>query len=452
MKAKKHYVVMGAGEVGFHLARTLSRQGHAVVVIEPDLEKRERVEDLDAAFVAGNGTYMPVLKEANVACADLMMAVSSNDEANLAASALAKHLGARRTVVRVGIAEDITTHRRAYEEVFGVDLLLSTQLLATTRILNHILGYNTLAVEYLAHGRVQLRRVKLDRGSVLTRRPLNRIEMPAGSLVVAYFRGDQLSVPSGSYQAETGDDVLLLGKTEVVDMAERVLNRSPRALGTVVIGGGGATGATVAQTLTGQVDRVRIIESDRRRAEALATQFPNFAILNGDATDLAFLRAERIAAARTFIALSGNDERNLMASLLAREVGVRQVIAMVQRTETSKLWDRLESVQVVSPRQIVSERIQEYIDNDYSANIVSIRHGAAQVIERQLAPASPAAGVTLADMRPPPGLIVGMVERGEKIFVPRGTDRLEVGDRVILFVSAEEVPTVQLLFPGREPV
>ena len=349
------------------------------------------------------------------------------------------------------MAEDITVHRRIYEDVFGADLLLSTQLLATTRILNHILGHNTLAVEYLARGKVQLRRTRIMEGSVLAKKPLSKIRMPAGSLVVAFFHGEELYVPSGADQAEVGDEVLILGKTDIIDKAERHLNRHRGTRGTVVIGGGGVTGETVGQALAGQVDRVRIIESDRRRAEKLADLFPDFEILHGDATDLSLLRAERVDSARTFVALTGNDERNLMASLLAQELGVSRVIALVDRTETSHLWRKLGLMQVVSPRQIAYERVQEYIRSGYSANIVSLRRGAAQVLERRLAPASPAAGVTLAEMSPPRGLIVGAVVRGDKVFVPRGNDRLEVDDVVILFVQAEHVPTVQLLFPGREP-
>ncbi|MEO1087397.1 MAG: NAD-binding protein, partial [Acidobacteriota bacterium] len=137
---------MGAGEVGFHLARTLSTDGHDVIVIESDPTQKERVEEeIDAAVVLGNGAEVPILQRAGVDKCDLFMAVSSHDEANLAASALAKHLGARRSVVRVGIAEDVTTHRRHYETVFGADQLLSTQLLSTTRILNHILGHDQTA-------------------------------------------------------------------------------------------------------------------------------------------------------------------------------------------------------------------------------------------------------------------------------------------------------------------
>jgi len=447
---KNRYVVMGAGEVGFHLAQSLSQEGHDVVVIEPDLEKRERVEELDVAVVVGNGAHVPVLKAARVASADLFVAASSNDEANFAAAVLAKRLGAKRTVARVAVAEDITTHRRIYEEVFGADMLLSTQLMATTRILNYILGHNTLAVEYLAQGKVQLRKIQLGPGSALTQRPLKDVRMPSGSLVVAFFRGEELRIPSGEDQAEPGDEALILSRTEEIDHVERVLSHHSRDLGTVIVAGGGSTGQTVAAALANQGARVRIIEPNRKRSEELAALFPRCEVLRGDATDISLLRAERISDAQTFVALSGNDERNLMASLMAQELGVRQVIALVQRTETSHLWRRLGVMNVVSPRHIAYERIQEYIKSGYSANIVSLQNGAAQVIERQLAPASPAAGVTLAEMSPPRGMIVGAVVREDKVFVPRGSDRLEVGDTVILFVHEEHVPTVNLLFPGRE--
>ena len=444
---------MGAGEVGFHLARTLSHEGHSVVVIERDPEKRDRVdEELDVQVVLGNGAHVPVLEAAKVKNCDLFMAVSSSDESNLAASVLAKHMGARRSVVRVGVAEDVTTHRRVYEDVFSVDLLLSTQLLSTTRILNHILGHNTLAVEYLARGKVQLRKIHLEEGTVLTRKPLRDVRMPAGSLVVAFYRDQELIIPSGDDRAQLGDDALILCKAEVIDSVERLVATSPRDYGTTVLAGGGQTGHTVLQALSSHVDKLVMIERDRQRAEFLAAQFPKVQVLHGDANDPSLLRSERIGDARAFVALTGNDERNLMAGLLAQEIGVGKVIALVQRTETSHLWRKLGLVRIVSPRRIAAERIQYYIQGGYSANIVSLRRGQAQVLERTLAPASPAAGCTLAEIKPPRGIIVGAVVRGERVFVPRGPDRLEVGDTVILFVKEEHVPTVHLLFPGREPL
>jgi trk system potassium uptake protein TrkA len=131
-------------------------------------------------------------------------------------------------------------------------------------------------------------------------------------------------------------------------------------------------------------------------------------------------------------------------------MGVSQVITLVERSETVNLWRRVGPLQVVSPKRLAYEHIKAYVDSDYSPQIVSLQRGAAVVVERQLAPASPAAGVTLAEMSPPPGLIVGAVVRGDRVFVPRGADRLEVGDTVILFVKEEELNTVRLLFPGSD--
>ena len=447
------YVVMGAGEVGFHLARTLSREGHSVVVIETDPKKRDRIEErLDVAFVEGNGAHVPTLQAAKVAGCELFLAVSSSDEANLAASALAKKLGAKRTAVRVGTAEDVTEHRRTYEDVFKVDLLLSTELLATTKILNHILGHNTVAIEYLANGKVQLRKIQIEKGSILTRHPLHQVKLPRGSLVVAFFRGDHLIIPSGQDRAEPGDQALILSHSEACNKVEQKISARRRTLGTVVIAGGGSTGFIVAQTLQQQADKVKIIEKDRARAEILADRLPRVEVLHGDVTDISLLRAEHIDEARSFVALSGNDESNLMASLLAQELGIPQVIARVEHAETSHLWRKLGLMSIVSPRTIAYQRIQNYIQSGFSANILSLHSGAAQVIERRLVEASPAAGVTLAEMNAPRGLIVGTVVRGNRVFVPNGKDRLEVGDNVILFADKAEVPTVQLFFPGKEPL
>ena len=205
--AGTRYVVMGAGEVGYHLARSLSLEGHDVSVIEIDPQKRERIEDeLDVMAVEGNGAHPSVLEAAGVVDCNLFVAVSSADEANLAAAHVAKHLGAARAVVRVGIAEEAITHRRLYEEVFGVDLLLSTQLLSTTRVLNRIRGHNTVGVEYLADGKVQLRKIHLDEDSPLTKNALKDVELPDDSVVVAYFRDDELIIPAGGDRARPGDD------------------------------------------------------------------------------------------------------------------------------------------------------------------------------------------------------------------------------------------------------
>jgi len=450
MKSSK-YVVMGAGAVGFHLASTLSAEGHELTVIEADAAKKERIaEDLDVMAICGNGADVGVLEAAGVGSCDLFMAVSSSDEANLTASLLARHLGAARSVVRVKTAEQVISDRRVYEDLFGADLLLSTQLLTTTKILNRIRGHNTMAVEYLAGGKVQLRKIRVEANSPLARRRLKDLTLPEGCLVVAFFKGEELVIPSGEDQAAEGMDVLLLGNSEVIARAERMVSSRSEDAGTTVIAGGGATARTVARALESLEGDVKLIERDRGQAEALADLFPRFQILHGDAADESLLRAERIDQARNFVALTGNDETNLMACLLAQDLGVPTVIPVCHQAETSKLWKRLGLRKVFSPRSLAYARIREYIESGYSAKIVSLQRGAAQVIERRIAEMSPVAGATLSEMSPPRGLIVGAVVRGKSVFVPRGGDRLQVGDLVILFVHKDEVDKVHLLFPGRD--
>ncbi len=447
---EKRYVVMGAGEVGFYLAQTLSQQGHDVAVIELDPAREARVEEeLDVMVVPGSGAHPHVLQAAGVAECELFMAVSSSDDANLSAAALAKHFGADRAVVRLGVAEEVITYRRDLEEVFSVDLLLSTQLLTTTRVLNEILGHNTVAVEYLAGGQVQLRKLHLDESSPLVQKPLRDVNLPRDSVVVAFFRGNELVIPGGDDLAQVGDDALILGTAAVIEKAELAVASVQRKIGTVVIaGGGGGTGRAVARRLEPLDIRIKIIERDKQRAQDLAKMFPKIEIIHGDITDISLLKAERINQAETFVALSGNEESNLMASLLAQEIGVPQVLALVHRAETSDLWRRLGLKQVISPRTLAAERIQEYIDSGYSANIVSLQRGQAQVLERRLAKASPAVGVTLGEMKPPRGVLVGAVKRDDRVFVPTGNDRLEEGDLVIIFAAEDELDTVRLLFPG----
>ncbi|MDH3686163.1 MAG: Trk system potassium transporter TrkA, partial [Myxococcales bacterium] len=355
----RRYAVMGAGEVGCHLARSLSAEGHKVTLIDSDPAKRSLVEEqLDVGFVLGNGAHIPTLEAAEVDQCELFVAASSSDQANLAASLLAKRLGTQRTVVRVSSSEELTRYGRAYEDAFRADLILSTQVLTTTQILNHVLGYNTLEVEYLAAGEIQVRRTHVEAGSLLQQKPLAEVDLPRGSLVLAFITGDRLRIPSGSDRAQAGDEALVLAKTDAIDEVERRVSGHARGLGQVVIAGGGSTAEAVAAGLARQAKRIKILEIERDRAEELAARFPSYEIVHGDATDMATLASEGVGNARAFIALTGHDESNLMACLLAQERGVVQLTALVQKSETSSLWRKVGLVDVVSPRTVAAERIR----------------------------------------------------------------------------------------------
>lgn len=447
----QQYAIMGAGEVGCYLARTLSADGHRVVLIDIDPSKRQFVEEqLDVGFVLGNGAQVPTLEAAEVGTCDLFVATSSSDEANLAASLLAKRLGAPRTVVHVATSEDVITYGGTYESAFQADLLLSTQLLTTTRILNSVLGYNTLEVEYLAGGAIEVRRTTVEAGSLLHQKRLAEVDLPRESLVLAFISGDRLTVPTGNDRAKPGDDALVLATREVIDEVERRVSGHARKIGQVVIAGGGSTAHAVAAALERQAGGIKIIESDRARAEAIAAKFPSYEVIHGDATDTSVLAAEGVANARAFIALTGHDEANLMACLLAQELGISKITALVRKSETSSLWHKVALVDVVSPRTVAMERIQNYITHGYEPHLVSFANDAAQFMQRRVVEQSPAAGARLENVEIPQGLIVAAVLRNGKAIVPRGDEKLEVGDEVIVFVRRAEAAVAQLIFPGTE--
>ena len=449
----RRYVVMGAGEVGLYLAQTLSLDGHSVTLIDTDEGKRAVVEEqLEVAFVRGNGSQVPSLEAAGVGGCDLFVAASSSDEANLAASLLAKRVGAKRTVVRVATAEDITEHGRTYEETFAADLMLSTQLLTTTRIVNMVLGYNTLDIEYLAQGRLQVRKTHVDAGSILQTKRLSEVELPGNGLVLAFMSPERLRVPTGEDRARPGDDALIFAGAEYIDELERRINGHATEIGTVVIAGGGSTAREVASRLAPHVGRLKIVERDRGRAEQLAADHPRYEIVHGDVTDASILIEEGIGNAAYFIALTGHDETNLMACLLAQEHGARRIIALVDRSDTSTLWRKVGLLDVVSPRMVAAAQITEYIDNGYQRSIMSVEGGTARFVQRMVVAESPAAGVRLADIQVPRGLIVAAILRGDEAIVPRGGDDLRVGDDVILFVHQSELSTVHLVFPGPDRI
>jgi trk system potassium uptake protein TrkA len=451
----KRYAVMGAGEVGCYLARTLSAGGHQVTLIDSDPKKQRMVEDqFDVVFVLGNGTHVATLKAAEVDQCEIFVAASSSDEANLVASLLAKRLGEPKTVgrpktvVRVATAEGVTKYGRIYKTAFEADLLLSTQLLTTTRILNSVLGYNTLDVEYLEDGAIQVRRTRVEAGSLLNTTRLADVDLPDESLVVAFITDNELRVSSGGDRAEPGDDAIIVGTPDVIDEVEHRVSGHARPVGRVVIAGGGSTAQTVADGLKWKVKTIKIIESNRSRAEELATDYPDYEIVHGDATDRSFLESEGIGNARAFIALTGHDESNLMACLLAQELGVEQMTALVRKSDTSSLWRKVGLIDVVSPRTVAAERIRTYVERNYESEILSLENDDAQFMPRRVHAQTPAAGCTLNSVDIPQGLVVAAVVHNDRAIVPRGDQQLEVGDKVILFVRKSDAQLAQLVFPG----
>ncbi len=451
VSSEGHYCVMGIGDMGFHIAEAFGRDGRSLTLIDTDPNKGPRIEEeLDAAFVVGNGAQQGVLERARVGEADLFIAASSSEEANLVASVIARNLGAKRCVVRIDTSEDLTTYRRSYERLFGADLLLSPQSLATNAILNVVLGHHTHEVDYLAKGRFELRTIQVQEDSTVARVPMSKVPLPEGARIVGYFDAEhELSIPGPNLRAAPGGLAMVLCRTQTTHEVEELFASRLQEPRTVAIAGGSPAAVAVVRALRNQVKRLRWIERDRRRAEYLAQSFPDVEVLHADPIDAATMESEGLGRADVLIAATSHDDSNVVAGLIAQELGVRQVVALIHHT-TSRLWQRVGEVELVSPHSLAIDHVRNFVANGYKANLVNLADGALQVVQRVIHEASPAAGASLADLQAPRGLIVGAVVRGDRVFMPERSNMLRADDQVILFVHRSQTQMARLLFPGSE--
>ena len=237
----QRFVVMGAGEVGFHLARKFDHDGHDVVVIDSDPEKQLRVEEeLDVNFVLGSGTSVPLLERAAVDGCELFVAASDDEEANLNATLLAKHLGARRAVVRLETIEDVGRYRALYERLFRADLILSSKGLAVVEVLNKVLGHHTHEIDFLAEGQIQLRTIEVQADSEMARLRLREVQLPRGALVVGYLDEEhELSIPQPEDVARVGGQAIVLCTLAQIRHVEELFASQLERPGRVVIAGAG---------------------------------------------------------------------------------------------------------------------------------------------------------------------------------------------------------------------
>ena len=243
-------VIVGAGEVGHHLADILSREDHRVTVVDPDAAKGQRImETLDVQVIVGDGTRADTLNDAGASRADLAVVVSGDDASNMIACLLCRQLGARRVILRVKDTSRFTGYNYFYKRSLGFDVMLSTDELAAREIVGTVRERHALQVESFAEGRVQLRRLRIRNEVDLTARSLAHVAVPAGVQIVAVWRKDRFFIPGGEDQLAVDDQIYVIGRGSALDAFERLVDPRQRTRRSVVIMGGGGVGLQTAASL-----------------------------------------------------------------------------------------------------------------------------------------------------------------------------------------------------------
>lgn len=441
-------VIVGMGEVGSHIARTLIDDGHDVTLVDQDRAALERAEELfDAATIVGHGGDAERLMLAGVSTADLFVAVTDHCELNLVACAQARHMGAKRTVARVmGEAYSQLSQLRG-KNAFGIDLVINptTQIAAEVRRL--VRSGSAIAVQDFADRLIEMIQLPIEAGTFVTGRPLRDLRLPSESVVAAIVRGDELIVPDGNATPLAGDEVIVVGRPDNIPDIERVFGKRRSRFGRrAIVVGGGEIGVQVARFLEQDDFHVTLLERDRARCSELAGMLHHTVVLHAEGTNSAVLEEEGIANADVFIAVSQEDELNLMASVLAKDLGARRCIALVHRQDYSAVCERLGIDATLSPRLTVAQHVLKYVRQGDVVSVTPVLGGAAEFVEIVVSAQSRVANVALRDAEFPRGSIVCAVLRDEGAFVPSGDTVLLPDDQVVVFSRDEVRGAVERLF------
>ncbi len=442
-------VVVGAGEVGYHLADILSREEHRVSVIESDPAQAQRLQEmLDVQVLVGDGTRASILTQAGASRADLVVAVTNDDHVNMLACTLSRRLGAKRVILRLKDIGQLAGFRYFYKQTLGFDLVLSTDDLAAEEILGTVRQHRALEVESFADGKVQMRRLRIREEGELTSATLAGLKLPPGLLIVAVARKDQFFVPGGEDRLSADDQVYLIGRGPDLDQFELLAGAPKLGRRSVVIMGGGGVGLQVARRLdhTPGVS-VRVIERSAARAREIAPGLSRaIMVLVGDATDLDLLMEERIGEANVFLATTSDDERNMVACQLARSLGVERTVAMVNKASYRQIYDLLGVDRAISPRILCANHILRFVRSRSVSSIAVIADGRAEVLELQAHYRDGRPERKVRNLGLPRGTVVGAVVRGGEVLIPRGDTPIRDGDQVILFTLPENVSSVEQVF------
>ena len=437
-------MIVGLGEVGSHLAKILSTEGHSVTVIDSDVHKLHRVsEALDVHAIRGDGSQPDVLDKADAASADLLLAVSNDDNVNKLTCLFAKRMGTKKAVIRVKDLTSLRKYRTFFRKNLQYDLVLSLEDLAAEEIVKTIRQNQAVAVETFAEGKVQLRRLRLNEESSLLGVPVKDLKIPTGVLITAIDRDHEVVIPGGSDILQVNDEVFALGNPKSIASLEKKTGVRSTYLRRVVMFGATAIVRHVCEALHRLRAETRVIVEDRADAERLSASLKGAVVLHGNATDLALLQEEGVADADAFLGLSEEDEKNLMSCQLARSLDVKRTVALVQKPDYVSIYQRLGIDVAVSPRLLCANRILSFVRGGSVSTIATIEDGKAEVLEVEIKPGSKLVGRSLAKAGFPRGCVVGAIAReGGEIVIPRGEDKIEALDNLVLFVMSDVIDKV----------
>lgn len=447
-------IILGAGQVGSSVAANLVGEANDITVVDSDAKRLQELQvRLDLRTVQGHASHPEVLKRAGAEDADILLAVTNSDETNMVACQVAHTLFHTPTkIARVRAQEYLSYPQLFTPKAFPIDVLISPERLVTDYV-QHLIEYpGALQVLDFAGGRVQLVAVKAYYGGPLVGRELRELRehMPnVETRVVAIYRRGQSVVPQGTTVIEADDEVFFIAATQHCRAVMSELRHLDQPYKRIMIAGGGNIGKRLATVLEKDY-QVKLIEHNPARARAISEELHNTTVLEGDATDEDLLLEENIGDIDIFCALTNDDEDNILSAMLAKRMGARKVMALINRAAYVDLMESGSIDIAISPQQAMIGTLLAHVRRGDVAVVHSLRRGAAEAIEAVAhgdSRSSRVAGRSIEDIKLPPGTTIGAIVRGDEVIIAHHDTVIHAEDHVILFlVDKKRISEVERLF------
>ena len=442
-------VIAGAGAVGTHLSKLLSREHQDCVLIDADEEKLEGVSEYDVMTYNALPTSISVLKDAGADKADLFVGVTTEETTNIAACTIAHALGAKKTVARIDNYEYLKPQNQKFFQQIGIDSMVYPEVLAAIDITNG-LKMSWVRQRWDVHdGALVLLGIKLRQGCEILDQPLKDLCGPDDPYhIVAIKRNDETIIPGGLDTLRLNDLTYFMTTKEYIPYIRKIVGKEHYTdVKNVIIMGGGKTAVRAALTIPDYMN-VKIIEKDNERCEKLnhLLSDSDAMVIHGDGRDLGLLQEEGIRTTQAFVALTGNAETNILACLTAKKLGVRKTVAMVENLDYVSMAESLDIGTIINKKTVAASHIyQMMLDADVS-NLRSLMLVDSEVAEFVAAEDSRVTKKMVKDLRLPFGVTIGGLVRNGVGMLVNGNSQIQAGDSVMVFCHEQKLNNIEKFF------
>lgn len=442
-------VIAGMGDVGYNLAKELSQEEHDIIAIDKNQQRLSYTDAMaDILTINGSSTSIEILKDAKIEKTDLFVGVTSSEEVNVASAILAKKLGAKKTIARIANSEYLQDECEDKFIELGIDFMIYPEELAAHETVNLI--KRTAATDLLEFegGRLSVMGLRLDKNAPVIRKTLSEVVSEYPNIdfrIVAIYRNFRTIIPTGKDKFLPNDQIFAITKPEGIETILKLAGKENIKFDNIMILGGSKIGRTVANLLSEKMT-VKLIESDEEKTFSLADDLPGTLVIHGDGRDIDLLAQEGIIDVDAFVAVTDDAETNIISCLMAKHLGVKKAIALVDKADYVPLTQTIGLDSLINKKLIAATNILQFIRRGEILAQTALEGIDSQVLEYIAQPNSPITKKPVKDLGFPKEAIIGGVIRGENGFIVVGNSQILANDKVVIFTLPDGVKSVEKFF------